>query len=329
MATPSEKANLARIRDNQRRSRTRRKEYLQELEARLRQCELVGVEASSEIQTAARKVADENKKLRSLLAQYGVRDDSVEIYLQSFAIHDAGMSANHSASVQVLEQFLSTRKSCCGKGTASIASYDHDSPGSATNSQPGWDQSYSQNTSSRQRSGKASFPQQFMTSTTSHTSTTTSTGHDSIEGGPHYKMITPTRMPGPASSNQTQQILEYGQQFPQPGQLHFQQHSALHEQLLHQNGTQRSSANLSPTVPLNVNNCNSATDIFTSMMGVADPSTVGAELGCVDGMDFDVDNQVSASCPPRYFKKGSLAIPASTFTKDLLAGVQLNESIQR
>merc|ERR1711964_522125 len=63
---------------NQRRSRARRKEYLQELEIRLRQCELQGVEASSEIQGAARKVAEENKRLRALLSQQGVREDSIQ-----------------------------------------------------------------------------------------------------------------------------------------------------------------------------------------------------------------------------------------------------------
>ncbi|KAL6710195.1 hypothetical protein ACN47E_009986 [Coniothyrium glycines] len=69
--------NLARIRDNQRRSRARRKEYLQELEAKLRNCEQVGIEASSEIQSAARRVLDENRKLRTLLHERGVSENEV------------------------------------------------------------------------------------------------------------------------------------------------------------------------------------------------------------------------------------------------------------
>ncbi|KAI8942284.1 hypothetical protein NX059_000363 [Plenodomus lindquistii] len=69
--------NLARIRDNQRRSRARRKEYLHELEAKLRNCEQVGIEASSEIQTAARRVLDENKKLRGLLYERGVSEPDI------------------------------------------------------------------------------------------------------------------------------------------------------------------------------------------------------------------------------------------------------------
>jgi len=86
-----EKANLARIRDNQRRSRARRKEYLHELESRLRQWELQGVVASSEIQGAARKVAEENKKLRALLSQQGFREDSIEVYLQASSTGDTAM----------------------------------------------------------------------------------------------------------------------------------------------------------------------------------------------------------------------------------------------
>ncbi|KAJ4313161.1 hypothetical protein N0V94_007090 [Neodidymelliopsis sp. IMI 364377] len=69
--------NLARIRDNQRRSRARRKEYLQELEAKLRNCDQVGIEASAEIQSAARRVLEENKKLRSLLLERGVSDADI------------------------------------------------------------------------------------------------------------------------------------------------------------------------------------------------------------------------------------------------------------
>ncbi|KAF2020091.1 hypothetical protein BU24DRAFT_459705 [Aaosphaeria arxii CBS 175.79] len=68
----SKAQNLARIRDNQRRSRARRKEYLHELEAKLRQCEQMGVEASTEIQSAARKVLEENRRLRAMLRTRGV-----------------------------------------------------------------------------------------------------------------------------------------------------------------------------------------------------------------------------------------------------------------
>lgn len=75
--------NLARIRDNQRRSRARRREYVQELEQCLRVYELQGVEASTEVQMAARRVAEENRQLRELLNRHGVADDDIALFLQS------------------------------------------------------------------------------------------------------------------------------------------------------------------------------------------------------------------------------------------------------
>ena len=74
---------MNRIRDNQRRSRSRRKQYLEELEARLRRCGAQGIEVFPEILHAARKAADENKKLRALLSEHGVRYGSIEAYLHS------------------------------------------------------------------------------------------------------------------------------------------------------------------------------------------------------------------------------------------------------
>ncbi|KAF9739363.1 hypothetical protein PMIN01_01997 [Paraphaeosphaeria minitans] len=69
--------NLARIRDTQRRSRARRKEYMHELEARLRDYEQVGIKASAELQSATRKVLDENRRLRALLHKRGVPDSDI------------------------------------------------------------------------------------------------------------------------------------------------------------------------------------------------------------------------------------------------------------
>ncbi|MCJ1286581.1 hypothetical protein MMC26_005927 [Xylographa opegraphella] len=75
-------ANLVRIRDNQRRSRARRKEHLQDTEKRLRELERAGIEVSSDIQKAARKVVDENCQLRSLLRLRGVTDAEIDEHLR-------------------------------------------------------------------------------------------------------------------------------------------------------------------------------------------------------------------------------------------------------
>ncbi|POR38382.1 Uncharacterized protein TPAR_01433 [Tolypocladium paradoxum] len=117
MSTPAQKANLARIRDNQRRSRARRREYLQELEQRLRVCELQGIEASAEVQMAARRVAEENRQLRELLNRYGVGDEYIAHYLQSgtFSPLDSGggqpfRTGDPGPSVQSLQQLLLPRR---------------------------------------------------------------------------------------------------------------------------------------------------------------------------------------------------------------------------
>lgn len=64
----------SRIRDNQRRSRARQKEYIHELEEKVQACERLGVQASLEIQQAARNVLEENKRLRALLLSRDLGD---------------------------------------------------------------------------------------------------------------------------------------------------------------------------------------------------------------------------------------------------------------
>lgn len=125
-----EKANLARTRDNQRRSRARRKEYLQELEARLRQYELHGIVASSEIQLAARRATDENKKLRGLLAQYGVGDDSIKVSLQYSPVNrpdtttgEKFNAATSSGTFPVLKHLPGMQRHCCGDANNGASQY--------------------------------------------------------------------------------------------------------------------------------------------------------------------------------------------------------------
>lgn len=110
--SPSQKsADLARVRDNQRRSRARRKEYLQELETKYWTCEQVGVGASAEIQAAARLVVNENKRLRALLMKYGI---------SSREINGEG-EETASSVVENLEAMLGKRRACGGGGTGGRA----------------------------------------------------------------------------------------------------------------------------------------------------------------------------------------------------------------
>ncbi|KAM7206838.1 hypothetical protein V8F20_002544 [Naviculisporaceae sp. PSN 640] len=122
MSTPSEKSNLARIRENQRRSRARRREYVQELEQRLRLVEIQGIEASAEIQVVARKVAEENKKLRVLLNKNGITNDAIESFLAS-GLTQSPRSVG-GGSVGPLAVLTSSSSSCCavGGGSSSASS---------------------------------------------------------------------------------------------------------------------------------------------------------------------------------------------------------------
>lgn len=100
-------ANLARIRDNQRRSRQRRKDYMQELEAKVREFEHQQVQATVEMQSAARKVNGENTLLREkhrrleaenaglreLLSEYGISETEVDRRLAELLGHTTEYSS--------------------------------------------------------------------------------------------------------------------------------------------------------------------------------------------------------------------------------------------
>ncbi|EPS36435.1 hypothetical protein H072_10005 [Dactylellina haptotyla CBS 200.50] len=77
-----DRANASRIRNNQRRSRAKRKEYIASLERRLAEYASEGVHATIEMQRAARAVTRENQQLRKLLERFGVSKDHVEDYLR-------------------------------------------------------------------------------------------------------------------------------------------------------------------------------------------------------------------------------------------------------
>jgi len=70
-----------RVRENQRRSRTRRKELIDELQQRLRGYERKEVQATVAMQLAARRVAWENAQLRDLLSEKGVSTEEIKVFL--------------------------------------------------------------------------------------------------------------------------------------------------------------------------------------------------------------------------------------------------------
>jgi hypothetical protein len=302
--TPSqEKANLARIRDNQRRSRARRKEYLQELEARLRQCELHGIEASAEIQMAARKVADENKKLRALLAQHGIRDDTIEAYLQNPATGDAsvnGQFGSSSPSVQVLQQLLQTRKTIGVDGNIAVTVNSmprsrESSLASASTVQSMWEPIHASNTNGRGALQHTSH--QFMTPSSTTRSTTSSISHDSSHSVQHHQRLAPvaiSRNPSPASNMANHpQMFDLDPQLSQSNPSSYNTHQSAPQQHWQPHSAPQRSSIYTPTTTTspNLNSCVFAADMITAMSG-RDPNDVSADLGCMPGMDCEVDNHL-------------------------------------
>lgn len=83
MSSKRQPDQLARIRINKQRSRARHQEYVTSLEARVRELEAAGVQATAEMQAAARGVAAENRRLRALLQHLGVDQAMVDKWAAS------------------------------------------------------------------------------------------------------------------------------------------------------------------------------------------------------------------------------------------------------
>ncbi|KAL2014711.1 hypothetical protein VTN00DRAFT_2236 [Thermoascus crustaceus] len=73
---------LARVRENQRKSRARRQEYIQELEQQLAVYKAQAHQKDIEHRISIQKLEAENAKLRHLLSSLGVQPSSVDEYLQ-------------------------------------------------------------------------------------------------------------------------------------------------------------------------------------------------------------------------------------------------------
>ncbi|KAF3480680.1 uncharacterized protein GIQ15_06027 [Arthroderma uncinatum] len=82
VSTEGDIERALRIRENKRRSRARQKEYNAGLEERLRQLQKEGIQATVEVQAAARKVAEENRHLRELCCHIGLSQQTVEEWLK-------------------------------------------------------------------------------------------------------------------------------------------------------------------------------------------------------------------------------------------------------
>lgn len=283
----------------------------------MRQCELQGVEASTEIQVAARTVADENKKLRAILTHHGISDDAVEA-----ALHNNNLmvsNGSYSAAVQTLEHVLATKKhSPCvtGCGPAAARVIRDGSVSTAQGSWPGSSYDHPQNMQSmvvtnqihqypqhhQQQQQQLIAPQSNYVRAPSfslgHSSNVSSHGQSQQQ----HHHVRNTSMSSTASSiaqhnNEQYHDAEYNyDQYPM-----YQPQS--HESSSHQMHATQSN-NYAPTADANSNSCVFATDMITAMAG-GDPGMIRQELGCGSKGDCQVDNNVVFNVMDRYSGIGS------------------------
>jgi hypothetical protein len=100
-----------RLRDNKRRSRLRQKQYIADLEEKLRDLQREGVKATKEVQASARRVVQDNIRLRALLRYKGVDDDTVNAWTPEGMTHEQESPPREGCDL--LEAVKPVRYSCC------------------------------------------------------------------------------------------------------------------------------------------------------------------------------------------------------------------------
>lgn len=108
-----DRAKISRLAENKRRSRARHREYVLDLERRLEDVRKRGVQATKEVQTAARQVALENKRLRELLLLAGFETEHIDLWAKSGP--DAGSRGGDDLALCEIEQ----RAELCATAAAS------------------------------------------------------------------------------------------------------------------------------------------------------------------------------------------------------------------
>ncbi|XXG94405.1 hypothetical protein Hte_000661 [Hypoxylon texense] len=112
----SDRADLKRIRDNQRRSRARRRQYIRELEVQIESYRTRGIEVTAEIQRAAQRVAEQNKKMRVLLNSLSFNNERISYFLRTGDLNpgpveaapDIDLLCDQEAAAAALELLLTS-----------------------------------------------------------------------------------------------------------------------------------------------------------------------------------------------------------------------------
>lgn len=236
----------------------------------------------------------------------------MEAYLQSSPSNDSVMSGQYGSSstaVQVLEQLLIARKPFCSTGaplnSGIGAGGSREGSQGTVQSQPLWDPA----TGRRPIQVTSKTAHQYMAPCNSGSrASNASLDHGSNHGIAQYQRLTPISLPGkpsPVSSHSRHAAEMYDSKtqlslsspynnHPTTAQQHLQPHSM----------PQRSSLYIPTSMSSSIiNTCVFTTDMMTSMPG-ADPSDIRADLGCLQGMDCEVDNQLVFNVMDRYAGTG-------------------------
>lgn len=89
----AKEATLARVRNNQRKSRARRQEYIANLERKLRDYEVGKSHLDVESQATLRRLERENSRLKSLLGAAGLPQIWIDAYLKLDAESDTSLKS--------------------------------------------------------------------------------------------------------------------------------------------------------------------------------------------------------------------------------------------
>ncbi|KAJ5678952.1 hypothetical protein N7462_007196 [Penicillium macrosclerotiorum] len=92
---------LARVRENQRKSRARKQDYIRELEQKLASSNKEAQQKDIEHRLEVQKVQAENRQLRTLLGSLGISPELVQQYLQ---LADQGASANRKVAIPAVHR---------------------------------------------------------------------------------------------------------------------------------------------------------------------------------------------------------------------------------
>ncbi|KAF3393825.1 hypothetical protein F1880_005194 [Penicillium rolfsii] len=92
---------LARVRENQRKSRARKQEYVRELEQRLANFKNEAQQKDIQHRLASQKLEAENRHLRTLLGSLGISPEMVQKYLQ---LADQGTAVNRKVAIPAMQR---------------------------------------------------------------------------------------------------------------------------------------------------------------------------------------------------------------------------------